>query len=257
MMLYKQVTIEQKDQLVEIKCPFCGNSGLEFKVENSVEVASKNFEFYQRQLDLEDEGQRAGPEDYDGKACGFLICNNYRCKERVIFHAKTFAETHIEYDDENLGFIAYHTELQFDYYNPSPFLFDLPKKFPASFKDQIQKVFNAYWTDGNSFLNNMRILLEMIMDHKRVKKHGLDKNGKKIQISLHNRIKDHWKTDQRIKEMAIALKWLGNDGSHGETLKSETMNISLDLLEYIINKLYKDDAEEKLLSKARKINKKR
>ncbi|BDG05000.1 hypothetical protein AMOR_39960 [Anaeromyxobacter oryzae] len=79
----------------------------------------------------------------------------------------------------------------------------------------------------------------MILTSQRVKSFGRDRNGKRVQLSLHSRILLYGKRDPAIADEMMAVKWLGNAGSHGaERLSTNDMFDGFDLLEHLLEEVF-------------------
>lgn len=79
------------------------------------------------------------------------------------------------------------------------------------------------------------------MNEQGVKKFEI-KGGKRVPISLHKRIENC--NHSEIKDLLLAIKWIGNTGSH--IGKIETIDIleAYRLLEFSLNKIYNDEMKE-------------
>lgn len=59
-----------------------------------------------------------------------------------------------------------------------------------------------------------------------------------------------------MAEILLALKWIGNAGSHSQDIQPEDIFDGIELLEKIVEKLYSDN-EKELAAKVKEINKKK
>ena len=74
-------------------------------------------------------------------------------------------------------------------------------------------------------------------------------------MSLHDRIKLLPKKYQDIQEIFLAVKWLGNAGSHsGTTVSSDDVLDAYELMEKLLTEVF-DDKSNKIKELAREINK--
>ena len=93
------------------------------------------------------------------------------------------------------------------------------------------------------------------MNYLKVPKTTINNKKKRVKINLHNRIDKLAKQHSELKELLLAIKWIGNEGSHPE--KSLTKNNVIDLyeiLEHVLSELFENKSKS-ILAKAKKINK--
>ena len=89
------------------------------------------------------------------------------------------------------------------------------------------------------------------MDSYKVKKYTASR-GRRISISLHDRIKLF--PNVEVKDILLAIKWIGNSGSHSKS-KLETIDIieTYKLYEFSLQKLFNNE-EKVIKSIAKQIN---
>lgn len=93
-------------------------------------------------------------------------------------------------------------------------IFELPARCPDEVTKQRSASFRLLWADHAAAAGKVRIVLECLMDHLGVPKRKKDKNGKFDDLSLHHRVEIFQKGSPIIGSQLMALKWLGNTGSH-------------------------------------------
>lgn len=80
---------------------------------------------------------------------------------------------------------------------------------------------------------------------------------KQRSISLHRRIQLLPPKYAHLKEMILAIKWLGNAGSHStETITRDDVLDSYELTEHILQEVY-SSKKKKLVALAKHVNKKK
>ena len=95
------------------------------------------------------------------------------------------------------------------------------------------------------------------MNYYKVKKTTIDKKGKRRGLSLHARIEEFRRKFPNEADMLMAIKWIGNSGSHAseKLTKDDTLD-GFEILEHVIHKLF--ETETKRIKKLTKIiNKKK
>jgi len=250
------ITYESRANIfIKIDCPYCGNSKLKIEKNNYIEIEDQNT-VKKRQASTASDVDDFGSYDYSGIYVAIAKCENFSCQGRVVIICKTSLTPEQYYDEEG--------EINEDYIStckviniiPSPYIINIPKEIPNDYLNQIQVISQQYWINNDSCLNSIRILLEMIMNYHRVKKYNYKKGKKRTIIVLHNRIESFFRNDPKLKDITLALKWLGNEGSHPGKSTKTTVESSLKILEYILKKLYVPDEDIEVEKIAKRIMKK-
>ncbi len=76
------------------------------------------------------------------------------------------------------------------------------------------------------------------MDHMKVSKQITTKRGKSQDLALHARIELFAKTSPDVGSKLLAIKWIGNSGSHSDQLQSEDILDVFDLLSYAFGEIF-------------------
>lgn len=233
-----------KKNIPDWTCPHCAKSILKIRSFESDETAlSKEWQSHE---DWE-------PEFIRFSFSGSLICPT--CEEFVSFLGNGWLELYNRYD--------YQTERYMEegkacyapkYFYPALVLFEIPDKCPEKIREIISESFALYWSDLASCANKIRVSLEILMDEFRVKKTYINRNRNRKRLSLHQRIEEFKKLKKDVAEFLLAIKWIGNTGSHiGELNKMDILE-TYEMLELALNKLY-DNNEVRLTKIAKEINK--
>jgi hypothetical protein len=97
---------------------------------------------------------------------------------------------------------------------PAPPLFPIPKTCPEVVATHLKKAFALVWRDAGSSANRLRAAAEALLTEKKVPRMVANNNGKKERLSLHARIERFKQADAHSAEYLLAIKWIGNVGSH-------------------------------------------
>ena len=175
-----------------------------------------------------------------------LKCNNKYCKE--IVNASGYTSIY-EVSDENTQeeYESFYPE----YFYPAIELFEISENVPYEVEEQIKTAFKLYWIDDAAFLNALRTTVELILNDKRIRK--TDENRK--YLTLNERIKLLREKEPIIAEFLMAIKWLGNFGSHGENLYNVDIPESVEIFQLALEKIY--GKEKYLTERVKKINEKK
>jgi hypothetical protein len=184
-----------------------------------------------------------------------LTCTNPNCKEPVSVVGNGFIEE--EYYQTSDGYSSnYISYLWPRYFHPALHFFQIPEDTPEDVSKAILESFSLFFTNKSSSANQIRIALECLLTHLKVKRY-INGNGKRKRLNLHQRIDLLPSKYQHIKELCFAIKWLGNSGSHcGEELSSDNVFDGYDVLSVLLEELY-HNKQEHAKKLAKKINTKK
>ncbi|RYG19797.1 MAG: DUF4145 domain-containing protein [Caulobacteraceae bacterium] len=197
------------------------------------------------------------PEWIESRFIGMLKCNNSACEEICAISGYGGIDFDHEYDEE-FGW----TQVWVDYYHPiaispSPPIFPVVPDWPEPVKKALQEAFGLFWSDLDSCANKLRAAVEALLNDRGVPNFTQPIKGKKrAQLNLHTRIERFKSTEPIVAELLMAIKWIGNHGSHaGEGLRREDILTSAELMEHALTELYKP--ANNAIKKALAINKKK
>ena len=194
----------------------------------------------------EDPGDRG--RDLELRFSAFFQCDNKACNETA-----SVAGVGQEKEEEDPGSLPRYYEVFFPrFVSPSPHLFAIPAVTPAAITSLIESAFVLSWGDYEACLNRVRMCLESILDEQRVNRFAIRK-GERKPIILHERIGLANIKLPATKPYLMAVKHLGNAGSHRGGLVREDVFDALDLLEAIVTTLY--GQQKKINQLAQKIEK--
>lgn len=185
-----------------------------------------------------------------------LECTNAVCKD-VISSSGVGSVNEFCYDDEEMTTVQGHEE----YFNPKYFtphlkLFGIPIGTQEDVIHEINNSFSLFFSDPSSSSNHIRIALEHLLTHLKIKIFVSPK-GRRRHLSLHNRIKLLPAKFNHVKEEFIAIKWLGNAGSHSQhEVKTDDVLDAYELMEVVLVEIF-NNKREPAKSLAKKINKKK
>lgn len=192
---------------------------------------------------MSSESARASDEEWfdanhvEYRFTALLKCDNSACRE--VAPVAGLGEVD-EVPDERMERLEYVEQFFPTYFDPSPILISIPTRCPASVREQLQASFSASWTDANSAANRIRVAVELLLDSLRIPRTRKAKNGRRHRQSLHERIESLPQQRAEIKDLLLAIKWLGNYGTHETTLTQDSVYDALDIFEVVLTSLYSE-----------------
>lgn len=139
--------------------------------------------------------------------------------------------------------------------SPMPDIFEIPKKCPDEVEKELRAGFALFWQDHAAAAGRVRVALERLMDHLGIPMRRKETNGKFSDLSLHQRIELFKERELSTGSQFMALKWLGNTGSHEGTVSRGDLLDAFEILEHALAELI-DRRTAKVAALAKKLMKK-
>ncbi len=183
-------------------------------------------------------------------------CINQECNESVmVIGIKCVEERGYEYFDEEgleldipMPILTVKTTIK--HIEPPIDLFKIPSGTPIVLIYELKKAFNLFWADSDACANKIRMFTELLLNELKIP----------AARNLHSRIEDYMQKSRNTKLIGLgnklmAIKWIGNQGSHSNVgLTSQNMIDAFEILENILNKIY-DKSDKVINRKVKHINK--
>ena len=206
-------------EIPKFQCPVCQNGLLISNKEKLVEETTKKSEHCYDAI--------GEPECYEGYFTAISRCNNPDCQEitTIVGETKTVEDgwndgrdpDTYEYIDEPHP--IYKTVYLVNYTNPAIRLIKFPKNTPTEIVDIVDESFKLFWVDEDSCGNKIRSGIEKLLDLQKVNKTTVNIHRKRQSLYLHQRIEKFKSKEPEIAKYLLALKWIGNQGSHNGAYK--------------------------------------
>ncbi len=178
---------------------------------------------------------------------GSLRCRSSSCGDVVVGMGYTSLDQEV---DEEVGLIwvsRYHPLL----FEPPLHIVALPKSIPALLETDLIEVFRLYWASPSAAANRLRVAIEHYLSLQKVPRSRRTKKGKLVTLPLHTRIerfKQARRTNADVADHLLALKWLGNEGTHDGTLTHDDVLDGLVILEEALRHISGNASASKALT---------
>jgi hypothetical protein len=116
--------------------------------------------------------------------------------------------------------------------------FRMPSDCPAAVQQELLMAFSVFWCSPGAGANHIRISLEYLMDHLRVRKKLKTKKGAFHRLSLHDRLELFKERDEELGSSLLAVKWIGNTGSHKGQLTQHDLFDAFEILDHVLDELF-------------------
>lgn len=183
------------------------------------------------------------PEAYkEWRFATVLRCNHPGCAETAVFTG--LKKLHTGGGPDTCACPSCQHERGYHYYeqlypktvDPSPRIIEVPDSVPAEIGVLIARATREVWGDPGASANTLRMALELIAADYGIKNAFPDGRFKPLDARLRELIPLLSSDDTAY---LIALKWLGNSGSHADAVVSqEDILVGFDLLELVLAQLY-------------------
>lgn len=225
-------------------CPSCRKGTLHLKKETLVshEMVSSQREREEDYWDI---------HLYRAVFSVWLKCSIHSCQQDVIVTGFGGVEEYYVPGDEFADDSVVHDE----FYTPTFMLpmsdmIDIPEKCPDEIARQLRASFELFWCDKSAAAGRVRVALELIMDHLHIKRRQKQASGKIMDLSLHRRIDIFNAKDSRVGEQLMALKWLGNAGSHETVVSEKDLLDAFEILDHVLVEIFEQRSKKiKLLAR--------
>ncbi len=135
------------------------------------------------------------------------------------------------------------------YLSCQPPLFLVKQCVPVKISNHLDVVFALFWTDPSAAIGKLRVCVEDILTDKKIKRFTSNK-GKRNRLNLHSRIELFEDKNPAASATLMAIKWIGNAGSHAGgtmTISQEEVVEVLQIFEHALDQIY--DTKSKVLAK--------
>lgn len=223
-------------------CPVCGAGSLTPDSIVSVEAAASS-----RHHDHE----AWEPEWIHGTFHGVLRCSVGRCNEPVSIAGDYKVDMVMAPGGGWYG--EYEAFYRLRYALPALPLLAPPDKTPETVRRAVEAASALLWIDPGAAGNRLRFAIEELLTAQRVRR-SIMKDGKRIRLTTHRRIELLRQRKEAASDALMAVKWIGNEGSHADALTATDVIDGAELLGHALRLLY-DDSAKQMERRIRKINK--
>lgn len=234
-----------KDSEVPFPCPECGKTTLEIDsdsiVSNETVASKKNQE---EDFDLENI-----VEIYKG----IFKCINKKCDEKVYHIGKSIYEwDYFDFvvDDDGYSSPTRREPLNLmvpEYITPFINFFEIPKNTPNDIVNSLNDAFKLTPTSYSAAANKVRVTVEVLCSTFNIKSRRA--NGTFIVLDKRLASIEDGSPLYPYKAKLLAIKWLGNAGSHEEDdVDIESLFHSFEIMKNVLDGLYNKNDRVDLLA---------
>ena len=191
------------------------------------------------------------PEELSGTFNGTLLCDNSTCRAQL----SMAGDWAYSWDVSDEGYTRLFNLYLVRFVTPPLRLFVPPERTPQKVKDEIIAAASVLFVSPSAAGNRLRRAVEELLDTQGIRKtrNGTKALNKRVRMTLHDRIKEFGMTRPDVEKVLLAVKWIGNDASHGQELVVADVVLCAEVLEAALKSLY-DRRDAELLAIVSRIN---
>lgn len=100
------------------------------------------------------------------------------------------------------------------------------------------------WIDRGAAANRLRLAIEEILTAQRVRRFDTAPGRKRRRLPTHVRILEFAARKRAAADALMAVKWIGNEGSHADGLTTRDVVEGADMIAHALRLLYDTSAED-------------
>jgi hypothetical protein len=182
------------------------------------------------------------PDQITLKFSALLQCSNLRCQEPYSISGRGHIEENSCCDDSRDDYLRYYHA---EFFSPAPLVFPIPKAIPFEIRRDILRAFGCFLGDPEAAGNMIRSAIEKVLDFQKISRFVERKRiepsvgrAKKTLRSLHSRIEEFGLKHKDHAERLLAIKWIGNVGSHSEGVTIDNILDAFEILNFALDELF-------------------
>jgi Domain of unknown function (DUF4145) len=168
------------------------------------------------------------------------VCNKKECGEVAFVSGSGIVDQRYGHD----GRPEYYDCFAIKSFFPAPRLCYIPQETPSEVEKLMDKSFALYWSDVSAAANALRASLEALLGELKVPEQEKNKYGNTVRMTLHRRLEVWAATEKDNAELCLALKEVGNLGSHGYLVQPEHYFGSLEIYSHVLKELFENNAKK-------------
>jgi uncharacterized protein DUF4145 len=194
------------------------------------------------------------PEWISGLHISKMKCGNPKCKSIATTTGEYKMVFDVVIDEEGRPQQTYSKELKINYVTPSsPLILKLKEHdYPVAVTQLIEEASSIALVSPGAAANRIRTAIDELLNVQKVIKLRTTKKGRE-RISTHERIKIFNIKNTAVSDILLAVKWIGNSGTHGDSITLTEILDGAELFAHALDRLY-NKKHITLANKAKKIN---
>ncbi|MEW6711882.1 MAG: DUF4145 domain-containing protein [Candidatus Riflebacteria bacterium] len=184
-----------------------------------------------------------------------LNCTNPKCKEKVLVTGQ--GRVRHSYVEDPYGNLSeeFITHFKPRFFFPSLKIFKVAETTPDEIKEILFASFELFFCNPPAAANLARVALEKVIDFLGIRTFK-SRTGRRIRVSLHERINLLPAKLSKERDLFMAIKWLGNAGSHENEISQADLIDLYEIFEKLLSEVY-EKKDAKISKLAKEVNKRK
>jgi hypothetical protein len=192
------------------------------------------------------------PEWISGLHISKMKCGNPKCKSIATTTGEYRVVFDVIIDEEGRPQQDYSKELKINYITPSSPLILKRVDYPIGITQLLEEASAIALVSPGAAANRIRTGIDELLNVQKVTKSRSTKKGRE-RLSTHERIKIFNVKNAEVSDILLAVKWIGNNGTHGDSITLTEVLDGAELFAHALDRLYNKN-HITLAKKAKKIN---
>ncbi|RMG98211.1 MAG: DUF4145 domain-containing protein [Chloroflexi bacterium] len=236
------------DEAPPYSCPHCGVGTLEIVPKSLKKKETVASQKEHRNPDWD-------PEWIRYSFTAWLKCSRTECEQGVAVSGRGSVD--VAYDPEEGP--EWYDSFEPLHFWPTLDIINIPDKTPDDVAKELRSAFSLFKIDPSACANRIRVSLELLLDHLGVQRKKRTSGGKMKILTLHERIELLRPKNPDVCDQLIAIKWVGNTGSHSTFATTSDLLDVFEILEHALSEIVSERSKQvsKLAKKLTKKHSKR
>lgn len=235
-----------------LACPECGEGTVSLDKNSLTTIRDPDSDELMMLIDagLED------PSELTGTCSGKLTCNNPQCGRTLLVSGDWLYDVNV---DDHTGRETWIDYIRVRYISPPLPIFTPPAATPAKVTAAIHAASELLWINPSAAANQLRQAIEELLTVKGIKRTYINGSHKRKSYPAHTRIEMFGAASPanvEVAETLMAVKWIGNSGSHSSDLTVAEVLEGAELLQHALTELY-DPTNSLRRARIKEINRKK
>ncbi len=207
-----EVELEEWTTVPRLLCPECGNGYIRFDSPTEAENGlSERMRLYEEAWE---------PDWINGTFTSMGTCENPECGSKIAASGTYRVDTVTPHSGDGSYEDLYSSYYKFKSFIPPLLLIQIPESAPELIREGIARASAVLFADPSLAATALRLVIEQFLTSEDIP----EENSSGHFINLHERI-EKWRdkpNQNRVAELFLAVKWIGNAGTHSPTRLSFT-----------------------------------
>jgi Domain of unknown function (DUF4145) len=229
-------------------CPSCQNSVIVLQKDSIHRLQTRRSITHQAEVHSE-------PTEIEERFSALMQCQNECCGQVVSIGGNVI---HEEDHNDDLQILNWSVVFEPKLLLPAPKIFPIFDSCPDAVKIELERTFGLFWFDTGASANGLRSAIEALLNDLKIARTLINKKRKRDKLTLHARIQKLAIKNCEAAELLMAIKWLGNTGSHlaDSAIPRDELLKGIDLFHGVIEMIYEKRAA-RLMKIAKTITKRK